>query len=123
MYGSAIVCIASLIVPYTNSAATALTLIGIAMLADNFLSANMYGAITDLFPDHQVGRATGLTGVASGLSGLLFPLLTGRLVDKVSYTPVFIMVAIMPLLGTIALFVIGRKYRQNRDLTISQLDI
>lgn len=123
MYGSALVCIASLIVPYTNSAAIALTLIGIAMLADNFLSANMYGAITDLFPDHQVGRATGLTGVASGLSGLLFPLLTGRLVDKVSYTPVFIMVAIMPLLGTIALFVIGRKYHQNRDLTISQLDI
>jgi len=123
MYGSALVCIASLIVPYTNSAAIALTLIGIAMLADNFLSANMYGAITDLFPDHQVGRATGLTGVASGLSGLLFPLLTGRLVDKVSYTPVFIMVAIMPLLGTIALFVIARKYRQHRDLTISQLDI
>ncbi len=122
MYGSALVCIASLIVPYTNSAAIALTLIGIAMLADNFLSANMYGAITDLFPDHQVGRATGLTGVASGLSGLLFPLLTGRLVDKVSYTPVFIMVAIMPLLGTIALFVIARKYRQHRDLTISQLD-
>jgi MFS transporter, ACS family, hexuronate transporter len=123
MYGSALVCVASLIVPYTNSASIALTLIGIAMLADNFLSANMYGAITDLFPDHQVGRATGLTGVASGLSGLLFPLLTGRLVDKVSYTPVFIMVAIMPLLGTIALFVIARKYRQHRDLTISQLDI
>jgi len=123
MYGSAMLCITSLIVPYTNSASIALTLIGIAMLADNFLSANMYGAITDLFPDHQVGRATGLTGVAGGLSGLLFPLLTGRLVDKVSYTPVFIMVAIMPLLGTIALFVIARKYRQHRDLTISQFDI
>ena len=56
MYGSALVCIASFFVPYTNSASIALTLIGIAMLADNFLSANMYGAITDLFPDHQVGR-------------------------------------------------------------------
>jgi len=123
MYGSAVLCITSLIVPYTNSASIALTLIGIAMLADNFLSANMYGAITDLFPDHQVGRATGLTGVAGGLSGLLFPLLTGRIVDKISYTPVFIMVAIMPLLGTIALFVLGRKYRRHRDLTISQFDI
>jgi ACS family hexuronate transporter-like MFS transporter len=123
MYGSALLCITSLIVPYTNSASIALTLIGVAMLADNFLSANMYGAITDLFPDHQVGRATGLTGVAGGLSGLLFPLLTGRIVDKISYTPVFIMVAIMPLLGTIALFLIARKYRQRRDLTISQFDI
>ena len=67
----------------------------------------------------------GLSGLqnAGGLSGLLFPLLTGRLVDKISYTPVFIMVAIMPLLGTISLFVLGRKYRQHKDLTVSQLDI
>jgi ACS family hexuronate transporter-like MFS transporter len=71
----------------------------------------MYGAITDLFPDQKVGRATGLTGVAGGLSGLLFPLLTGLLVDHVSYTPVFLMVAFMPLLGTIILFVLARRYR------------
>jgi ACS family hexuronate transporter-like MFS transporter len=123
MYGSSLLCVASLIVPYSNRASTALLLIGVAMLADNFLSANMYGAITDLFPDHQIGRATGLTGIAGGLSGLIFPLLTGYLVDKVSYTPVFLMVAFMPLMGTIALFVLGRKYREQRSLTISQFEI
>lgn len=111
MYGSSLLCMSSLIVPYMDSAAAALMMIGIATMADNFLSANMYGAITDLFPDHQIGRATGLTGVSGGLSGLLFPLLTGVLVDRVSYTPVFVMVAFMPLIGTIALFVLGRKYR------------
>jgi len=111
MYGSSLLCMASLIVPYMDSAAAALMMIGIATMADNFLSANMYGAITDLFPDHQIGRATGLTGVSGGLSGLLFPLLTGVLVDRVSYTPVFLMVAFMPLIGTVALFVLGRKYR------------
>ena len=73
-------------------------------MADNFLSANMYGAITDLFPDHTVARATGLTGVAGGLSGLLFPLLTGYLVDHVSYAPVFCM-------GTALLFLVGKQYR------------
>jgi ACS family hexuronate transporter-like MFS transporter len=71
----------------------------------------MYGAITDLFPDHEVGRATGLTGVAGGLSGLLFPLLTGLVVDHISYTPVFIMVALMPLIGTVALFSLAGRYR------------
>jgi MFS transporter, ACS family, hexuronate transporter len=70
-------------------------------------SANMYGAVTDLFPEHAVGRATGLTGVAGGLSGLLFPLLTGRLIDRVSYAPVFLMVSFMPLIGTFLLFFVG----------------
>lgn len=89
----------------------ALTMISVAVAADNFLSANMFAAVTDLFPDQQVGRATGLTGIAGGLSGMLFPLLTGALVDHVSYKPVFLLVAVMPLLGTLALFAAGRQYR------------
>jgi MFS transporter, ACS family, hexuronate transporter len=111
MYGSSLLCCTSFFVPYSTGIPMALAMIGIAAAADNFLSANMYGAITDLFPDHKVGRATGLTGVAGGLSGLLFPLLTGSLVDHVSYTPVFLMVAIMPMVGTIMLFVLARRYR------------
>ncbi len=113
MYGSSLVCIASLLVPLMPNVTSALLMIGMAMLADNFLSANMFGAVTDLYPDSQVGRATGLTGVAGGLSGLLFPLLTGILVDHFSYRPVFLLVAFMPLLGTFALFAFARRqYRE-----------
>jgi ACS family hexuronate transporter-like MFS transporter len=111
MFGSSAFCFASMLVPLARGSGLALALIGIAVCAHNFLSANMYGAITDLFPDSKVGRATGLTGVAGGLSGLLFPLLTGILVDRFSYRPVFVLIAIMPLVGTFALFVLGRKYR------------
>src|ERR1700728_1225151 len=111
MYSSSALCAASLAVPYVQGAAAAFALIGVAMFADNFLSANMFGSVTDLFPDHAVGRATGLTGVAGGLSGLLFPILTGVLVDRVSYTPVFLFVAFMPLVGTALLFILGRRYR------------
>jgi MFS transporter, ACS family, hexuronate transporter len=113
MFSSALLCVTSLAVPYLKDTAAAFVAIGIAMMADNFLSANMFAAVTDLFPDHTVGRATGLTGVASGLSGLLFPLLTGYLVDRISYAPVFFMVAFMPLIGTVLLFVIGQAYRQR----------
>jgi ACS family hexuronate transporter-like MFS transporter len=76
----------------------------------------MFAAVTDLFPDQQVGRATGLTGIAGGLSGMLFPLLTGFLVDRISYGPVFALVAFMPLLGTIGLFAAGRQYRLQERL-------
>ncbi len=113
MYGSGLVCIASLGVPYLNSAAAAMITIGVAMMAANFFSANMFASVTDLFPVEQAGRAIGLTGFAGGLSGLLFPLLTGWTVDHFSYSPVFLMVAFMPLLGALGLFVLGRKYRSS----------
>jgi ACS family hexuronate transporter-like MFS transporter len=112
MYSSSVLCIASLAVPWMSTATTALVMISLAIMAHNFLSANMYAAITDLFPGRAVGRVTGLTGVSGGLSGLLLPLLTGILVDHFSYTPVFILIAFMPLLGTVALFIVGRRYRQ-----------
>lgn len=112
MYGSAVLCLTSIAVPYARQASAALLLIGIAVLFANFFSANMYGAITDLFPEKQIGRATGLTGFSGGLSGLLFPLATGWMVDHISYIPAFISVAILPLLGAFSLFAIGRGYRQ-----------
>jgi ACS family hexuronate transporter-like MFS transporter len=112
MYFSSALCIASLAVPWMPSAGYALAVISLVVMAHNFLSANMYGAIADLFPVKLVGRVTGLTGVSGGLSGFLLPLLTGILVDRVSYKPVFLIIAFMPLLGTVALFLLGRRYRQ-----------
>jgi len=118
MYGSALLCATSLAVPYMHGIGPALAMISIAIAADNFLSAHMFAAVTDLFRDEQVGRATGLTGIAGGLSGMLFPLLTGLLVDRVSYAPVFLLVAIMPMLGTLSLFVAGRQYRFQKRLAL-----
>jgi MFS transporter, ACS family, hexuronate transporter len=117
MYGSGLFCVSSFFVPYAAGKVAAMAMICLAVTADTFLSANMYGAITDLFPDQKVGRVTGLTGVAGGLSGLLFPLLTGYLVDRFSYTPAFAMIAIMPLIGTFLLFLLGRKYRTLENQT------
>ena len=113
MYSSSILCLASLAVPFVASTIVAFLAISLVIFAHNFLSANMYGSITDLFPETAVGRATGLTGVASGLSGLLFPLLTGFLVDRISYKPVFALAAMMPLIGTIILFALARKRQFN----------
>lgn len=63
-------------------------------------------------PDDSVGRATGLSGVSAGLTSLLFPLLTGFLVDSGSYKSISMIADFMPLLGTIALFALARPYRR-----------
>ena len=114
MYGSSLMCLASMVVPFSHNMLFLFSLMSIAIFGHNFLSANMYGSITDLFGENAVGRVTGLTGVAGGLSGLLFPLLTGFLVDRISYTPVFILAAVMPLIGTVSLLVIARRHRFDR---------
>ncbi len=76
------------------------------------LSANMFAIISDIFPNNSVARVTALTGVAGGLSGWLFPRLTGWLVDRVSYTPVFTIAALMPAAGVLVLILLAGKLRR-----------
>jgi ACS family hexuronate transporter-like MFS transporter len=108
MYLGSILCLASFAVYFVPTVPQALAVIGVVLFGHTFLSANMFAAVTDMFPDEAVGRATGLHGICGGLSGFLFPLLTGFLVDHVSYSPVFALAAVMPLAGTIALFSISK---------------
>jgi ACS family hexuronate transporter-like MFS transporter len=70
--------------------------------------------ITDLFPERAVGRVTGLTGLAGGFGGLVFPLVTGILIDKVSWAPVFVLAAVMPLAGIAALLILAPGLRPAR---------
>ncbi|HSU29784.1 MAG TPA: MFS transporter [Bryobacteraceae bacterium] len=108
MYGGALLCLASFAVYFVPTVPEALGVIGIVLFGHTFLSANMFASVTDMFPDNAVGRATGLHGICGGLSGFLFPLLTGFLVDRFSYSPVFALAAVMPLAGTIALFTVSK---------------
>jgi hypothetical protein len=65
-----------------------------------------------VFPNSAVARVTGLTGVANGVSGLIFPIVTGVIVDRFSYLPVFFMAGVMPLVGvSIALWTL-KNYRR-----------
>jgi MFS transporter, ACS family, hexuronate transporter len=84
----------------------------LVLLGHTFLSANMFAAISDVFPTGAVGRVTALTGIAGGLSGMLFPLLTGFLVDHFSYIPVFTLAAVMPMSGTLLLFLLVPRLKQ-----------
>ena len=87
----ATLCFLSLAVVLVKTVPVALIAICFVLFGHSALSANMFAAISDLFPGSAVARVTGLTGIAGGISGMLFPLLTGWLVDHISYTPVFAM--------------------------------
>jgi ACS family hexuronate transporter-like MFS transporter len=112
MFAGAALCALSLVVVTAHSPIVWGAAICLVYLGHYALSANMFAAVSDLFPNNSVARVTALTGIAGGFSGWLFPLLTGRLVDTVSFYPVFLLVALMPLAGVLALFLIAGSLRR-----------
>lgn len=111
LLGGAALCLLSFAVPILHSIPLAIAAISVVLLGHTFLSANMFATVSDLFPDSAVARVTGLTGVAGGLSGIFFPYLTGVLVDRYSYVPVFFMAALMPLIGVAILILTAGDHR------------
>jgi len=112
MWAGAACCALSMCVTLAPSAATAIGFICLVMFGHTALSANMFAAISDILPEGAVGRMTALTGIAQGISGLLFPLLTGFLVDRLSFAPVFVMVGLMPALGVLILGLLSGRFRR-----------
>jgi MFS transporter, ACS family, hexuronate transporter len=106
-------CLLSFAVVQASTAWGALAMICIVMFGHNCLSANMYATISDLFPNNAVGRITALTGISQGVSAILFPLLTGVLVDYFSYLPVFSLAALMPVSGCLVLFFAVPRLRKT----------
>jgi ACS family hexuronate transporter-like MFS transporter len=116
-------CILSLAVAGAHSVSVALMFICAVLFGHTAISANMFAAISDMFPAGAVGRVTALTGVAGGLSGMLFPLLTGALVDRISYWPVFLMAGLMPGIGSAMLFLLAGKFTPLETQTPKTLRI
>ncbi|WP_437222439.1 MFS transporter [Planctomicrobium sp. SH661] len=54
---------------------------------------------TDLFPSRLTGSVSGFSGACAGLGGILFTWMTGEVVDHYSYTPVFVLAGLLPLLA------------------------
>ncbi|MEJ7616023.1 MAG: MFS transporter [Pyrinomonadaceae bacterium] len=112
MLSGAALCALSIVVVKSDQPVIWWGAICLVYLGHYALSANMFAAISDLFPNNTVARVTALTGIAGGFSGWLFPLVTGWLVDRVSFVPVFFMAALMPALGVAVLFALGGKLRR-----------
>jgi ACS family hexuronate transporter-like MFS transporter len=71
---------------------------------------------SDLFPRDVVASVTGLSGlVASGITGTLFTLAVGALVDKFhSYVPAFLCAALIPLLATACVLLLIHAPKADR---------
>jgi ACS family hexuronate transporter-like MFS transporter len=94
-----------------GAASNAVAITGISVIAFGFQSwiVNVHTLPSDCFPRQDVGSVFGIGGTSAGIASMLFTLLVGYIVDRFSYTPVFIMVGAMGPLAAILLLSIMRK--------------
>jgi len=61
---------------------TAVILIGIAGASHQAWSANLFTSVSDMFPKKAVGSVVGIGGMAGSIGGMLFPVYSGKLLDR-----------------------------------------
>ena len=57
-------------------------LIGLAGAAHQAWSANLFTTVSDMFPKRAVATIVGIGGMAGSFGGILFPLYSGKLLDR-----------------------------------------
>jgi ACS family hexuronate transporter-like MFS transporter len=60
----------------------AVLVIGLAGAAHQAWSANLYTTVSDMFPKRAVASLIGMGGMAGSIGGIIFPLVTGAMVDS-----------------------------------------
>lgn len=92
----------------TTSAPLAIALIAVTTFGYTGYTANTLAFPADVFPNQAVASCWGLASMGSGFGGMVFMALSGWLVGRYGYTPVFIGYSILPLLALACiLFLIG----------------
>jgi MFS transporter, ACS family, hexuronate transporter len=65
---------------------SAVLLIGLAGAAHQAWSANLFTSVSDVFPKRAVASIVGIGGMAGSFGGILFPLYSGKLLDRFQAT-------------------------------------
>jgi ACS family hexuronate transporter-like MFS transporter len=96
-------------VTMVESPVLAVALLCLGGFAHQTLSVTVITMSSDLFPQSEVGTATGTAGMAANLGVLIFTLVLGSMVDQVGYQPFFILLGVVDLLGAALLWTLIRK--------------
>ena len=92
-----------------SSAALCISLISTATFGYSGALANLLAVPGDVFPEGTVASVWGFASMGSGLGGMFFSLVTGWLVDRYSFHPVFLLFGIVPLFSAWLVWTLPRK--------------
>lgn len=97
-----------------ETAAGAIAWVCLATFGFGMWSANILALHADLFPSQVMATAIGLTGMAASMGGALFTFVTGLVVDRAGYDPVFLAAGSAAVVACLALFFGVGKVEQRR---------
>ena len=89
----------------------AVALLSLAGFAHQTLSVTVITMSSDLFKRSEVATVAGMAGTCGNAGVLLFSLLMGALVTTIGYTPFFVGLAALDLLGAVVLWTVVREPR------------
>jgi ACS family hexuronate transporter-like MFS transporter len=92
----------------------AVALLSLAGFAHQTLSVTVITMASDLFKRSEVATVAGMAGTCGNAGVLIFSLLMGTLVVRIGYTPFFIGLAALDVLGAIILWTVVREQRPDR---------
>lgn len=87
---SALLTPVSILAVFVQRTETAILLMSVLMFAHGFWITNYMTLIGDLFPSRMMATVVGITGTAGGIGGFMTSLVIGRVVQHISFTPVFV---------------------------------
>jgi ACS family hexuronate transporter-like MFS transporter len=105
----------AILAPWLPEAWMAIAVTCCALLGHALWVSNLLTIPTDVFEDHEVGTASGLTGMGGALGGMLANLGTGYVVRQFSYAPIFAMAGIVhPLAACLVMWLLPNRYFTDR---------
>jgi MFS transporter, ACS family, hexuronate transporter len=108
----------SMAMPFVANDYMALALMGLALFGNQWVAATYIGTVGDVVPQQLAGRVNGIAGFGDSSSVLVAQLLIGVLVDRYSFTPVFIGAGMFPVLAFLSvILVMGRIERAEFSRT------
>ncbi len=84
---------------FSGSAGIALAWVSVATFGYAGYNANCLAFPADVFPRNMVGSIWGLASMGAGFGGMLFSWLSGAVIDRFGYFPVFIGYGILPVIA------------------------
>lgn len=111
LLASALLTPVSVLAVYVADVETAIALMSVLMFAHGFWITNFMTMIGDLFPSRTVATVVGMTGTAGGIAGFLTSLLIGHIVERISFTPIFIATGVIYPMCVLILFLAIREIK------------
>jgi ACS family hexuronate transporter-like MFS transporter len=99
---------------HVAGAALSIALVSIAMAGYTAALANMLAMPADVIPAGGVASVYGLASMGSGFGGMVFALITGWLVDRYSYVPVFWLFGLIPIICISIIWVFMGRLEPDR---------